>query len=129
MEPVTFVALPRVVQVQLAVGGPLLFGMVCGFLLGETEAGYWLAQLFGLVGAFGSGFDHVGTRAGAARGAFAGFTFGLGLLAAHAIAGTHPLAEVPKPLALIIVFTTVVTSVIGAAGGWLRARVSASAVA
>ena len=129
MEPVTFSALPRVVQVQLAVVGPLLFGMVCGFLLGETEAGYWIAQVFGVTAAFGSGFDHVGARGGALRGALAGFVFSLGLLAAHAIAGTTPLADVPKPLGLILLITTLITGCIGAAGGALRARVSASAVA
>jgi hypothetical protein len=104
--------------------------MVCGFLLGETETGYWLAQVFGISAAFGSGFDHVGPRAGAMRGALAGFVFSWGLLAAHQIAGTTPLADVPKPLVLIVVVTSLVTAAIGAAGGALRARVAArSAVA
>jgi hypothetical protein len=129
MEPVDFAALPRVVQVQLCVLGPLLFGMVCGFLLGETETGYWLAKVFGVTAALGSGFDHVGARAGALRGGLAGFIFALGLLAAHTIADTDPLAKVPDPLALIVVITTVFTTGIGAAGGWLRARRAASAVA
>jgi hypothetical protein len=129
MEPVTFAALPRVVQVQLAFLGPLLFGMVCGFLLGESETGYWLAQVFGVTAAFGSGFDHVGARAGAMRGALAGFVFSLGLLAAHAIADTTPLADVPKPLGLIVVVVTCFTALIGAAGGWLRGRVARRAVA
>jgi hypothetical protein len=125
VEPVTFTALPRIVQVQLAVLGPLLFGMVCGFLLGESELGYWLAQVFGISAAFGSGFDHVGARSGAARGALAGVIFGLGLLAAHAIADTPPLPTVPSPLAAILIFTTVSAALFGAAGGWLRGRVAA----
>jgi hypothetical protein len=124
MEPVSFVTLPRPVQAQIGVLGPLLFGLVCGFLLGESEAGYWVAQVLGLGGAVGGGFEHVGGRAGALRGAASGLLFGLGLLAAHAIAGTHPVAEVPKPLVVILIFTTAIGCAFGAVGGVLRRRAS-----
>jgi hypothetical protein len=129
METVTFSALPRAVQVQLAALGPLLFGMVCGFLLGYSATGYWISQVLGITGAFAGGFDHVGARGGAMRGALAGFVFSWGLLMAHAIADDAPKVNLADPLVLIVPVNTVIAGLLGAGGGWLRARVTASAVA
>jgi hypothetical protein len=129
MEPVTFSALPRAVQVQLAVLGPLLFGMVCGFLLGYTATGFWISQVLGITGAVAGGFDHIGPRLGAARGALSGFVFSWAVLLAHAIADVTPTVDLADPLAVIVPVNTVIASLLGAAGGWLRARVTASPVA
>ena len=37
-----FSDLPPAVQAQLAIFGPLLFGMIAGFLLSQSEVGYWI---------------------------------------------------------------------------------------
>ena len=129
MEPVTFSALPRAVQVQIALLGPLLFGMVCGFLLGYTATGFWISQVLGITGAFAGGFDHVGPRAGAARGALSGFIFSWAVLLAHAIADVTPMVDVPDPFVVIVPVNTLIAAGLGAAGGWFRARVTPSAVA
>jgi len=45
--------------------GPLLFGMVCGFLLEATAAGYWVISTVGLLGAVSGGMEHHGAADGA----------------------------------------------------------------
>ena len=117
-----FAALPRAVQIQLAVGGPLLFGMITGFLLSETKAGWVIIQILAALGGIAAGFDHIGARAGAMRGAFGGFLFGFGIVLADAIANNHHLSKTPDPIGLIIVFTTIAGMLLGTLGGWLRSR-------
>ena len=126
MRPVHFEELPPAVQVQLATGGAFLFGMVCGFVLSEGKTGWILLQLIAAVGGFLAGFDHAGPRDGAIRGLVGGLLFGLGILLADAITDKAPVADVPDPLAILVVLTTVLGSGLGALGGLegrrLRAR-------
>ena len=79
-----FSDLPRAVQVQLAGIGPLLFGAVVGFMLGESEVGYWVLTGLSVVGGVAGGLDHPELRAAAARGLVAGALFGSGIVAAQA---------------------------------------------
>jgi hypothetical protein len=120
--PPLLASVPRPFQVQIVVGGPLLAGAVCGFLLGETEVGWWVANAAAALGGLAGGFDHLGTGAGLRRGLLAGSLFGIGVVAADAISGDPRLAQVPSPLVLLIALTTIVGGVIGAIGGTLRAR-------
>ena len=120
--PAQFSALPRPVQVQLAGLGPLLLGAVCGFLLGESEPGYWALSLLAAVGGLAGGVEHDNARAGALRGLVAGVLFGAGLLGADAISGDPRLAPVPSPMALLVVVTAAVGAGLGAAGGSARSR-------
>lgn len=120
--PAHFSTLPRPVQAQVAVVGPLLFGMVCGFLLHTTAAGYWVLSIVGILGAVSGGMEHTGAAAGARRGFAAGALFGVGLLLAHAIARGAPLARIPHPAGLIWLVTSVVGTLFGLLGGALRLR-------
>jgi hypothetical protein len=119
---VTFSELPAGARFQIAVLGPILVGAICGFLLGESAAGWWIAQAGGAVGGIAGGFEHHGARAGALRGLVAGLLFGLGIVAADAISGDPPQAKAPDPIALIVPLAAVIGSGLGALGGSLRGR-------
>ena len=120
--PPLFATLPRTAQVQLAGLGPVLFGMVCGFLLEASAAGYWVLSTVGLLGAVSGGMEHPGAAAGARRGLLAGSLFGVGLVLAHAIARERELVTIPHPAVLLIGVTSVIGTVFGAAGGAVRSR-------
>jgi len=120
--PPLFSSLPRTAQVQLAGLGPVLFGMVCGFLLEASAAGYWVLSTVGLLGAVSGGMEHSGAAAGARRGLLAGSLFGFGLVLAHAIARERELVTIPHPAVLLIAITSVIGTVFGAAGGAVRSR-------
>ena len=114
--------LPLPAQLQLAGLGPLLFGMVCGFLLEATAAGYWVLSTVGLLGAVSGGMEHSGARAGARRGLLAGALFGVGVILAHAIAREKEIVTIPHPAVLLILVTSVIGTLFGAAGGAVRSR-------
>jgi hypothetical protein len=118
----SFSDLPRAVQVQLAGIGPLLLGAVVGFMLGESETGYWVLTGLSLVGGLAGGLDHPELRAAAARGVVAGSFFGLGIVAAHEISGDAALVTVPSPLVLLVPIAAAGGAVLGTIGGLLRAR-------
>src|SRR3954447_11201089 len=94
--------LPRAVQFQLAVLGPLLLGLVCGFFLGINAVAYWVISVGGVIGGLAGGVDSGGSapaepppraavadprREAAVRGLVAGLFFGLGVVVAHAASG------------------------------------------
>jgi hypothetical protein len=120
--PPLFSTLPRPAQLQLAVLGPLLFGMVCGFLLEATAGGYWVVSTLGLLGAVSGGMEHPGAPASARRGLLAGSLFGIGMVLAHAIARERELVTIPHPAVLLILVTSVISTLFGAAGGAARSR-------
>jgi hypothetical protein len=121
-EHSSFSDLPRAIQVQLAGIGPLLFGAVVGFMLGESEAGYWVLTALSVVGGVVGGFDHADLRAAAARGLVAGTFFAAGIVLAHEISGNAALAEVPSPLVLLVPIAAAAGTGLGMIGGLLRAR-------
>jgi hypothetical protein len=124
---VTFSELPRPIQVQLAAVGPLLFGLVCGFLLEINGAAYWAASALSVVGGLAGGTEHGAIRAGALRGATAGTCFGLGVVIANAASNGHPLAPLPTPTALLILITASAGTGLAAAGASLNARLTGRA--
>ena len=65
-DALTFSELPTAAKFQIAVLGPILVGAICGFLLGESAAGWWIAQAGGAVGGVAGGFEHHGARASGA---------------------------------------------------------------
>ena len=117
-----FSDLPRAVQVQLAGIGPLLFGAVVGFMLGESEVGYWVLTGLSVVGGVAGGLDHPELRAAAARGLVAGALFGSGIVVAHELSGDEALAAVPSPLVLLIAIAAAGGAALGTVGGLLRPR-------
>lgn len=107
---------------QLALGGPLLLGLVAGFLLGETAAGYWVVTAIAIVGGVAAGAEHDDARAGALRGLAGGLLFGVGLYVAHVVSADPELVHLPSPSALIVLITTIAGVGLGALGGWLGSR-------
>jgi hypothetical protein len=119
---VNFAELPPAVQFQLAILGPILLGAVSGFLLGESEAGWWISQALGLAGGFAGGLEHPAPRPAALRGLVAGSLFGFAIVAADAVSGDTALAQTPEPIGLIVILTALVGAGLGALGGFLRSR-------
>jgi hypothetical protein len=118
---------PRPVQIMLAGVVPAIFGAVTGYFLGTSEATYLVLSVIGIVGGIGVGFDHVGGAAGAKRGLIAGLIFGASILIAHEIHGATAKAHLPDPEVLLVAVTTILGAAFGAAGGWLRSRLSTRA--
>jgi hypothetical protein len=113
---------PRSVQVLLAFVVPAAYGAVTGYFLGVSESVYLILSVIGIVGAAAAGFDHLGARAGAARGVIAGSVFGIAILVAHEIDGSEAEAHLPEPAILLVAVTTVLAVAFAALGGWLRGR-------
>jgi hypothetical protein len=117
-----FLKLPLAVQVQLTIITPLLAGAVCGFLLGISEAAYWIGQLIATLGGVAGGSEHPSVRHGAIRGALAGGMFGTGLVIAHEASQAPALATLPSPAVVMIAVTGAVGSAMGALGATLSKR-------
>jgi hypothetical protein len=111
---------PRSVQVFLGLVVPLLFGGVAGVLLGVSAAAYWAIGLVALIGGVGAGFEHADGWDGADRGLVGGTLYGVGLLVAHAIAGTDATVSLPGFAPILVVFTAIIGMLAGALGGRLR---------
>lgn len=89
---------------MLAVIVPLLFGAVVGVVLGTSATFYWILLAVATLGALLSGLEHDEVKEAAVRGAVAGAAFGLGILAAHQLAGTDAKVSLGSfPPALIVI--------------------------
>jgi hypothetical protein len=109
-------------QIGLAVGGPVVLGALCGWLLGVNETAYVIVSLLAVVGGIGSGYEHPNGDEGTVRGFCGGIVFGAMILATNAVIGAEPQAHLPEPPAFLVVLTTVLGMLFGALGGWLRKR-------
>jgi hypothetical protein len=125
VKPIDFDGLPRAVQLQLVVGGPLLFGAICGFVLSEGERGWILVNVVAAIGGVLAGIDHSGARDGALRGLAGGLLFGIGVVIGDLVTEAPPAAEVPDPIGLIVILTTTIGAALGALGGLLGRRLRA----
>src|SRR3954467_977900 len=56
----SFAQLPRAIQFQMAVIGPLRPGLVCGFFLGINAVAYWVVSIAGVLGGLAGGADFGG---------------------------------------------------------------------
>jgi hypothetical protein len=117
-----FLKLPLAVQIQLTIVTPLLAGAVCGFLLGISEAAYWVGQVIATLGGVAGGSEHPSARHGAIRGALAGAMFGTGLVIAHEASEAPALATLPSPAVVMIAVTGAVGTAMGALGATLSKR-------
>ena len=90
---------------QVIVGGvvPLLFGAVVGIVVGVTSGGYWALAALAALGGVLAGLEHRDGWGGADRGLVGGALFGLGVVVAHAIAGTHAKVSLGSFLPFVIV--------------------------
>ena len=106
---------------QMIVGGvvPLLFGAVVGIVVGVTSGGYWALAALAALGGVLAGLEHRDGWGGADRGLVGGALFGLGVVVAHAIAGTHAKVSLGSFPPFVIVIDAIVGMLLGALGGRL----------
>jgi len=121
--PPLFSSRPASARALLAIGGPVAFGAICGWLLGVSEAAYvLLAGPVAILGGVGAGLEHHGGRSGALRGVLGGLLFGASILVLHEVSGKDPKASLPDPPVLLLALTAAGGTLLGGLGGRLRAR-------
>ena len=132
-EPVLFRDRSRTAQIVLGGVVPAAIGALVGVLVGVSAAAYWAMAIVAGIGGFLSGFEHQDGWGGADRGLVGGFIYGVALLVAHAIAGTHAKVSLGSFPPLLAVVTAIIGMLLAAAGGRLarlqRARRAARAEA
>ena len=109
-------------QFVLAIVSPIVFGALCGYVLGSSEPGFHGLMLLAGIGGVLSGFEHLGARQGVIRGSVGGVLFTAALVICFAVRGAPALAYLPLPLAGMAVVYAVGGMPLGALGGWLRRR-------
>ncbi len=107
---------------MLVFGGPIVFGAVCGILLGSSKSAYLIATVLSIAGGYLAGFEHPGSREGSIRGIVGGTLFGASILIAHEIEGSSAKADLPHPAILLVLITALFGALLGALGGWARGR-------
>jgi hypothetical protein len=117
--PTLFRDRPRPVQIVLGGAVPLIFGAVVGIVLGASSGAYWALSALAALGAIVAGLEHQDGWGGADRGLVGGALYGLGILLAHAIAGTHAKVSLGGFPPLLIVIDAIAGMLLGAIGGRL----------
>jgi hypothetical protein len=121
-ETIPFDQRGREAQILLAVVVPFVFGAIVGVVLGWSAGVYWILSALAAVGAVLAGLEHPDARSGALRGLVIGTVYGVGVLLAHAVAGTDAKVSLGSFPPLAIVIDAVVGSALAALGGWLASR-------
>jgi ABC-type Na+ efflux pump permease subunit len=119
LQPVLFRDRPRPAQIVLGGVVPAATGALAGVLVGVSAGAYWAVAILAGIGGFLSGFEHLDGWGGADRGLIGGFIYGVALLVAHAIAGTHAKVSLGSFPPLLAVVTAIVGMFLAAAGGRL----------
>jgi hypothetical protein len=121
--PPLFEERTRETRIVLAVVVPLLFGAVAGIFVGISAGVYWALAALAAIGGVLAGLEHPDPAGGARRVFLGGALFGLGILVAHAIAGTDAKVSLGDFPPLLILIDAVIGAILGAIGGALsRAR-------
>jgi hypothetical protein len=115
--PTLFRDRPRPVQIVLGGAVPFVFGAIVGIIIGVSAGVYWALAVLAGLGAVLAGFEHQDGWGGADRGLAGGALFGLGILLAHAIAGTHAKVSLGGFPPLLIVIDAIFGMLLGALGG------------
>jgi hypothetical protein len=118
-ETIPFNERGREAQILLAVVVPFVFGAIVGIVLGASAAVYWILSAIAAIGAILAGLEHPDARSGALRGLVIGAVYGIGLLLAHAVAGTDAKVSLGGFPPLVIVIDAVVGALLAGLGGGL----------
>jgi hypothetical protein len=110
------------VQLALAVVLPVAYGLLTGYMLGQSAAAYAVLSILGILGGIAAGFDHRGSDQGFVRGVCGGLLFGMSILLAHSLFSQQAKATLPHPHGVLVIVTTILGALFGAAGGALRLR-------
>ena len=113
---------PPALRVAIVLVGPIVFGILCGWLLGVSETPYVILVTVGVVGAVTNGYEHLGWRGGLWRGAVSGALTAGAILLTNEVIGKDPKADLPDPHILLVVLFACVAGCFGALGGVLRGR-------
>jgi len=97
---------------------PILFGVLTGWVLGESEGGYTALALLGILGGFFAGLEHDYPIDGVYRGMLGGLLFGSSILITNGLIDKAPKADLPDPEVLLIAITAGAGTILG----WLGAR-------
>jgi hypothetical protein len=127
-EPIPFSERSQQVQILLALVVPFIFGAVVGVVLGVSAGFYWVLSALAAIGAVLAGLEHPDPRSAALRGVVMGAVYGIGVLLAHAVAGTDAEVSLGSFPPLVIVIDAIVGAILAAIGGAIsRSRISRSA--
>jgi len=113
---------PQSQQFFIAFVLPLLFGCLCGYLLGESKGWYTALTTLGILGGINAGYEHIGAGDGVRRGLIGGILFASGIVLVHALSGDSPAFKLPAKLGVLAVIYALLGAAFGALGGWLRER-------
>ncbi len=108
---------PRSVQVILGGVIPFAIGALAGIMIGVAPGAYWAVGVVAAVGGVLAGLEHRDGWGGADRGVVGGALYGIGLLIAHAVAGTHATVSLGSFPPLLAVVTAIIGMLLGALGG------------
>ena len=115
-------------QVLLALVVPFIFGAIVGVVLGASATAYWILSAIAAVGAVLAGLEHPDPRSAAIRGLVIGAVYGIGVLVAHAVAGTHAEVSLGSFPPLVILIDAIAGAILAAIGGLISlARISHTA--
>ncbi len=118
-EPTLFRDRARPAQIVLGGVVPATFGVAAGILIGVSTGAYWAIAIVVALGGIVAGFEHQDGWGGADRGVVGGLIYGIALLVAHAVAGTHAKVSLGSFPPFFAVVTAIIGMFLGALGGWL----------
>jgi hypothetical protein len=120
-ETIPFSERARETQVLIAVVIPFVFGAIVGVVLGTSATVYWILSAIAALGAVLAGLEHPGPRSAAIRGLVIGAIYGIGVLLAHAVAGTHAEVSLGSFPPLVILIDAIAGAILAAIGGVISA--------
>ena len=118
LEPTLFRDRARPAQIVLGGVVPAIFGVAAGILIGVSTGAYWAIAIVVALGGIVAGFEHQDGWGGADRGVVGGLIYGIALLLAHAVAGTHAKVSLGSFPPFFAVVTAIIGMFLGALGGW-----------
>jgi hypothetical protein len=113
---------PVAAQIALAVGGPVILGIICGLLAGWNETAYLVVSIAAILGGIAAGYEHPTSDEGAVRGFCGGLLFGTAIITTVAVSNAHLDAKLPDPHFGLVIVTTILGIIFGMIGGALRRR-------
>jgi hypothetical protein len=116
-DPMLFRDRPRPVQIALGGVVPAIAGAIAGVLVGVSSGAYWGYAVLIVIATVIGGFEHEDGWGGADRGLVAGAIYGIALLLAHAIVGTHAKVSLGSFPPLLAVVTAIAGMLLSALGG------------
>jgi hypothetical protein len=115
-ETIPFSERSRGGQVLLAGVVPFVFGAIVGVVLGWSAGAYWILSAIAALGALLAGREHPDARSGALRGLTIGAVYGVGLLLAHAVAGSDAKVSLGSFPPLLIAIDAIAGAILAGLG-------------